>query len=180
MRPNTLLLGWSENPEEAGVFSESLSLAKKMQRSLVIVGCEEESNQGHVPEGAIHVWWSHPENGALMLLLAFLLKENRAWRGHRIRILRPVAPKADVENIEKEMKEVLAGARIEADLLILPTENPLEAIRQAMSPSAVLFAGFEPADEDPAGVLVSYLQETIDLPGDVILVYNAGDVSLEA
>jgi len=180
MRPNTLLLGWSAKPEEAGVFSESLSLAKKMQRSLVIVGCEEDCENGEVPEGAIHIWWSHPENGALMLLLAFLLKENRAWRGRRIRILRPVAPKADIENVEKEMKKILEGGRIEAELVVLPTDNPLEAVRQAMAPSAVLFAGFEPADEDPAGVLVSYLQETIDLPGDVILVYNAGDVSLEA
>jgi len=180
MRPNTLLLGWSAKPEEAGVFSESLTLAKKMQRSLVIVGCEEDCENGEVPEGAIHIWWSHPENGALMLLLAFLLKENRAWRGRRIRILHPVAPKADVENVEKEMKEILEGGRIEAELVVLPTDNPLEAVRGAMEPSAVLFAGFEPADEDPAGVLVSYLQETIDLPGDVILVYNAGDVSLEA
>jgi len=180
MRPNAVLLAWSEKPEEAGVFSESLSLSKKMRRSLLIVGCDEGLDQDEVPAGAIHIWWSHPENGALMLLLAFLLKKNPAWRGRRIRILRPVAPKADVENITKEMKEMLAEARIEADLVLLPTEDPLEAVRQAMQPSAVLFAGFEPADEDPAGVLVSYLQETIDLPGDVILVYNAGDVSLEA
>jgi amino acid transporter len=180
MRPNTVLLGWSEDPAKAEVFSASLSIAKKMHRSVVIVSCQEERDKGDVPNGAIHIWWSHPENGALMLLLAFLLKENREWRGRKIRIIRPIAPKADVENVAKEMAETLAEARIEADLVIIPTENPLEAIRGAMEPSAVLFAGFEPADEDPAGVLVSYLQETVDLPGDVILVYNAGDVSLEA
>jgi len=180
MRPNTLLLGWSEDPTKAEVFSESLSIAKKMHRSLVIVSCEEEREKGDVPNGAIHIWWSHPENGALMLLLAFILKENREWRGRKIRIIRPIAPKADVENVAKEMAETLAEARIEADLVVIPTDNPLKAVRDAMQPSAVLFAGFEPADEDPAGVLVSYLQETIDLPGDVILVYNAGDVSLEA
>jgi hypothetical protein len=49
-----------------------------------------------------------------------------------------------------------------------------------MLPSALLLAGFEPADEDPAGVLLTGLRDTVALPGDVILVYNAGDVSLQA
>jgi hypothetical protein len=49
-----------------------------------------------------------------------------------------------------------------------------------MTPSAVLFAGFEPADEDPAGVLLAFMKEIVDLPGDVIMTYNAGDISLEA
>jgi hypothetical protein len=29
-------------------------------------------------------------------------------------------------------------------------------------------------------MLLLFLQQTIDLPGDIILVYNAGDVSLHA
>jgi len=46
--------------------------------------------------------------------------------------------------------------------------------------SAVLFTGFELTDEDSADTLISRLQQTVDLPGVVILVYNAGDVSIEA
>ena len=49
-----------------------------------------------------------------------------------------------------------------------------------MELNSVFFAGFEPAEHDPAHILVTSLQETVDLPGDVILVYNAGDMSLGA
>jgi amino acid transporter len=180
MRPNTVMLGWSQDSEKAEVFSETLSIAKRMKRSLIIVACEQEQEKTQIPDGAINLWWTTVENGALMLLLAFLLKKTPQWSGHTLRIIRPVAPKADMENIEKEMREMLSDARIESEIVIVPTETPIEAVRQVMQPSAILFAGFEPADGDPASVLLSSLQQTVALPGDVILVYNAGDVSLQA
>jgi len=182
LRPNTLLLGWSQDPERTGIFAGMLSLTKRMGRSIVVVACKEKDKEERaaVPEGAINVWWTNERNGGLMLMLAYLLSRNPEWRNRPIRILRPVPPKADADNVAKEMREMLALARIDAELEIMPTESPLEAVREAMMPSAVLFAGFEPPDEDPVGVWMGFLRQTVDLPGDVLLVYNAGDVSLQA
>ncbi len=182
LRPNTLLLGWSQDPDKTGVFSELLSLAKRMRRSIIVVASKQQDKEERtvIPEGAINIWWSREVNGALMLLLAFLLKRSPEWRTRPIRILRPVPPKADIHNVAKEMQEMLALARIEADLVVMPAESPIVAIREAMRPSAVLFAGFEPPDSDADGALIPFLQETIDLPGDILLIYNAGAVSLEA
>jgi hypothetical protein len=42
-------------------------------------------------------------------------------RDHPIRVIRPVVRRADVENIENEMQELLALARIEAEQFIVPT-----------------------------------------------------------
>lgn len=182
LRPNTLLLGWSQDPDKSGKFAGLLDLAKRMRRSLVVVATKQKDEESRtlIPAGAINVWWSKDSNGALMLLFAYLLQKNPEWRSHPIRILRPMPPMADIHNVAKEMQDMLAGARIEADLVIMPAESPIEAIRKAMLPSAVLFAGFEPPDQDPHGALIPFLQETVDLPGDVILVYNAGDASLQA
>ncbi len=180
LRPNTVLLGWSGDPTRSTVFSTILSLSKNMNRSLLVVRCRQEEEKWEVPTGAINIWWNDSKNAPMMLLMGFLLRENREWRHCPLRILRPVVPKADVENLTLEMNQMLSTARIDAEIVILPTDDPLSAVRQNIHPSAVLFAGFEPADENQAGVPVSNLQETIDLPGDVILVYNAGDVSLLA
>lgn len=182
LRPNTLLLGWSEDPEKTGLFTGILSLAKRMGRSIIVVASKHKDKEAHapIPEGAINIWWTNERNGALLLLLAYLLKRNPEWRNRPIRILHPVPPKADIHNVAREMQEMLAVARIEADLVIMPAESPLNAIREAMAPSAVLFAGFDPPNEDPDGILIPFLQQTIDLPGDILLVYNAGDVSLQA
>ncbi len=180
IRPNTVLLGWSEDPENHPIFFETISTVKEMRRSLLVVATEQEQQKYYIPDGAITLWWDTIKNVELMLLIAFMLKKNRAWRDHLIRIIRPVVPKADRENIETEMRKMLAKARIEADLVIVPTETPLEALRHNMQPSAVLFSGFEPANEETETDLLSDLQQIVDLPGDVIFVYNAGDISVEA
>jgi hypothetical protein len=180
LRPNTVLIGWSEDARENGALSLTLNLAKKMKRSLLILKCRHDDEHWYFPSGAINVWWNSSNSGPLMLMMAFLLRENTQWRDCPFRILRTVPLEADAENVKAQMREMLAEARIEAQIKVLPTDEPLEAVRGAMVPSGVLFAGFEPAEHDLAEVLVSSLHETIDLPGDVVLVYNAGDVSLGA
>ncbi|MFH0993896.1 MAG: amino acid permease [Pseudomonadota bacterium] len=180
LKPNTILLGWSEDPAKTGVFSIILSLAKQMTRSVLVVRSSQKQDKSETPTGNINIWWNDSKNGPMMLLLGFLLKENLEWRDCALRILRPVPLKADVENVTVEMKKMLSGARISADIVILPTENPQESVNQAMHPSAVLFAGFEPTDEMTGSEQLSHMQEIINLPGDVILAYNAGGVSLLA
>lgn len=179
VRPNILLLGWSNDPEKKDSFSAILSLTKKMERSCLVLSSHEDEETWNNPSGAINIWWTDPKNGAMMLLMGYLLKGSREWRDCPLRVLRPAELKADVENVEREMSEMLMKGRIEAEISVLPTDDPLNAIRNNMTPSAVLFAGFEPADEDPAGVLLPFMKQIVDLPGDVILTYNAGGVSLE-
>ena len=179
LKPNMLLLGWSDDPEKKDTFSSIISLTTKMEISCLILSCKQEESWEH-PVGAINIWWTDAKNGAMMLLMAFLLKGNREWRDNPLRILRPIAQKADVENVEKEMREMLQGGRIDAEIIVLPTEYPLDAIKNAMSPSALLFAGFEfTDDEDDGNVLLPFMEQVVDLQGDVILTYNASDVSLE-
>ena len=181
VRPNTVMLGWSEDADNLEVFSETLNITKKMKRSLVIVACEQEQERTFLPGGIINVWWNSPRNGALMLLLAYLLTRNSEWRDHTLRIIRPVALKANIQGILEEMQEMLSQARIKAELAVLPTETPLEEVRRLLKPSDILFAGFEPPDDESTCCsILPQLQPIVDLPADVILVYNAGDVSLIA
>ncbi|HOM49087.1 MAG TPA: amino acid permease [Anaerohalosphaeraceae bacterium] len=180
MRPNTVMLGWSEDPEKADVFWKTIATVKEIKRSLIIVHTDQENRKTHIPKGFINVWWDSVQNVELMLLLSFMLKKNREWRDHPIRIIRPVPSKAHIENIKKEISEILAKSRIEADIAVVPTEDPLEAVRTHMHPSAILFSGFGIGKSEENIDLNPDIQKTVELPGDVILVYNAGDVSIEA
>lgn len=181
MRPNTVMLGWSEDPENAEVFWEIIATVKEMNRSLIIIAAKQKEEQNYIPEGFINIWWDSVQNVELMLLLAIMLKKNREWRYHSIRIIRTVPPMADVENIEKELLEMLAKGRIEADIVIVPTEEPFEAVQTHLHPSALLFRGFGQGGNVEEDIQrIPEIQRTIKLPGDVILVYNSGDVSMEA
>lgn len=179
-RPNTLMLGWSEDPAKVAAFTESLRLAKRFRRSVLIVGCEEDDKRWEAPPGAINIWWGGSKQAGLKLLLAYLLKQNEEWRNHPLRILRPVPLQADKANIARELREVLDLARIEAEVVVLETDNPMDALRGELGDSALLFADFDPPTEGEEWHGMEKLGKIINLPGDVILVYNAGDVSLEA
>ncbi|RKY55267.1 MAG: amino acid permease [Candidatus Neomarinimicrobiota bacterium] len=179
LRPNTLLLGWTKEPDNIGVFSTILDLAKNMHRSVVVVRSEQEQDNWEVPGGAINIWWNDSTNGPLSLLIGFLLKQDGEWRSKPLRILRTVAPKADVDNLKNEIAEMLILSRIEAEVVVLPCEDPFEAIRDNMQPSAVLFTGFIPESETvKIKAQMEELKKVMTLPGEVILVYNAGDASL--
>jgi amino acid transporter len=179
LRPNTLLLGWTQDPDNIGVFSMILDLAKNMQKSVLVVRSEQLQDKWTVPKGDINIWWNDATNGPLSLLMAFLLKQNREWRGKKIRILRPVAPKADVENLKNEISNMLTLSRIDAEIVVLPTENPMEAIRDNMDNSAILFTGFVPENEhNRIREQMDVLKKVMTLPGEIILVYSAGDASL--
>jgi amino acid transporter len=182
LRPNTLLLGWSQDAEKSEVFFGLLALAKRMERSIVIVANKAVDKEAHtvIADGAINVWWSNERDASLLLLLAYLLKKNSEWRTHPIRILRPVPPKADVTSISAAMSEMLEDARIEAKVVVLPCADPIVAVREAMRPSAVLFASFDPPGKDNAAATAARMKEVVALPGDVLMVYNAGDSSLRA
>lgn len=184
VRPNTILLGWSEDPERVGLFARTLRLCRAMGRSLVVVRYDRtvERSRDEAPEGSLNVWWREPHNGALMLLLAHLMKQNRLWRDHPLRILCPVPPLADRTNLLKEMTDRLALARIDAEIVVLPAEDRLATLREEMTreKSAALFVGFEPPEPGTEGDFLDTYRAVTDLPGDVILVSSAGDVALEA
>ncbi len=182
LRPNALLLGWSNDPNKTGVFSGLLSLTKRMGRSIIAVANKQRNTTEHmrVPDGAINIWWSDESNGVLMLLLASQLKQNPEWHSHPIRILRPIPFDVNSDEVMQDMQEMLSLARINAELVVTPCESHITALRETMQPSAILFAGFEPPDDMHDNSFIPALQELVDLPGDVLLIYNAGDASLEA
>ncbi|MBN2591377.1 MAG: amino acid permease [Sedimentisphaerales bacterium] len=124
LRPNTVLIGWSDDTSKSDTISMILNISQKMKRNVLVVRCQQGQEKWKRPGGAINIWWSDSTSNPMMLLLAFLLKENREWRDCPLRILRPVPIKADIENMQAEMEETLSTARIDAQIIILPTDNP--------------------------------------------------------
>ncbi|MBU1228462.1 MAG: amino acid permease [Proteobacteria bacterium] len=180
LRPNTVMVGLSRAPERLQVFMETINIIQRMGASLIIVADKRSEEDAAIPEGCINIWWADKENSALMLLLGFMLKKEPGWSSRPIRILRPVSPMADMENMTQEMVGMLEEARIEAEIVLLPTERPLDAVAQALQPSAILFAGLK--DLGGAGDVraLARLEQIAEFAERVLFVHNAGGISLKA
>jgi amino acid transporter len=180
VRPNTVLLGWSHDPDRQVAFCETLRLSQRFQRSILIVKCDEEKERWVAPAGSVDIWWRGPEHGALSLLLAHLLVQSHEWRRRPIRILCTVPPKADSDNMALELRALLDTARIDASVHVFITNDPLWEIAKQTGQSAVLFADFTPPDEGHEAEFIAAATPLMQIPIELILVYNSGGVSLEA
>ncbi len=180
VRPNTVLLGWSDDPDELERFANVLRLSERLQQNIVVVKSETEFEPWEVSPGEIHIWWHGRKNGPLMLLLAHLLTQNDEFRRRKIRLIHVIPDEAGREQAHQHLVQLTERARIEVEPMIVVSENLREALINVSRNAAVVFKGFNPPAK---GEHIQFYQEfevlTEGLP-EVVLVSSAQRVDLEA
>ncbi|QDV08659.1 Amino acid permease [Planctomycetes bacterium Poly30] len=182
-RPNTILVGWSSDPEQAEERLETLRTIRNLGYSILMLSTKntEDSDPREVPDGTIDVWWRGKENGPLMVMLAHLLVQNEEWRDHKIRLLRVVSSESGVEESERHLRELLGTARIRAEAKAIVSEDPLGAIRETSRNAAIVMMGFRlPEHGENASYLTESTNHMLHKLGTVFLVHSAGNVALDA
>jgi amino acid transporter len=180
VRPNTVLLGWSDDSEVIERFSNILRLSQRLQRNIVVVKSEAEFEPWEAPGGEIHIWWHGRRNGPLMLLLAHLLTQNSEFRRRKTRLIHVIPEEAGREQAREHLVHMTERARIEIEPMIVVSENLREALLNISQNAAVVFKGFDPPAE---GEHVQFFQNYEVLTeglSEVILVSSAQGVDLDA
>jgi len=180
-RSNTVCMGWPLERDRVPDYGEMLRLIRVFDRSIVIVNCHDEAELRLLqipPEGTIDIWWKGGKNGALMLSLAHLLKQNAAWRRREIRILRSVGEDVDPVKAKVPLEEMIERSRIEAVAEILPTDRPTEALRVHSQSAAVVMIGFDPPPEGEELKFHDNMESLSRGLQHVLLISSAGGVSL--
>ncbi len=180
LRANTVLLGWSEDPERFEDFGRLLRLVRQMNRRIVAIKCDQEKPRWSAPPGTLDVWWRGREHGAFMLLLCHLLGKNDVWRDREVRVFYAIGEEAGREAAMKEMEEILATARITARPEIVVTDNIAREIHARSAAAALVFLGFDPPEEGREEAFVQEVGRFTEKLKNVILASDAGNVSLEA
>ena len=180
VRPNTVLLGWSEDPERLESMGRILRLIRDFRRNIVIVKYDELRERWVPPQGTIDVWWRGRQNGSLMLLLAHMLVQNREFHGHRIRILSVVSDESARPGLTQHLGRILQNARINATVEIVVSDDIVTEMRKRSRKAAVAFLGFEPPEHGSAKIFSDSYFRVMDHLDTVILVHSAGDIDLEA
>lgn len=144
LRPNTVLVGWPNDIENAERFSEILRSITLLDRSTIALRFDPtviESSATAVPVGTIDVWWRGSENGELMLLLSHLLTQNQQWRSRPIRLLRTIQNEAGRDEVLNHLNELIEQSRIRATPHVVVTEDPIEAIGTTSRSAGLVFMG---------------------------------------
>jgi hypothetical protein len=180
IRPNTLVLGWSDDVAQLARFTDIVRLAAHLRRNIVVIKREGQREPWSVPPGDIHIWWHGGRNGPLLLILAHLLAQNEEFRHRRVYLFHVVPEESARAEAQEHLVDVTRRARVDAEPVTLVYDNLHEAVVNTSRSAALVLFGFQPPDK---GAHVQFFQDievlTEGLP-DVLLVHAAQELDIES
>lgn len=178
IKPNIAILGWPKQNERLAPFFEHIrTIVNQFNLNCLILA------NGHPPAPSpgisptIDLWFETSECGSLMLILAYLVCQNRYWRKADIRLF--FAP----ENpLAKSMESVLEEARISAQIIKIPKGTSCNDMMMTYSRSAQLIfvelVRYATEDENTQLELHGMISRLDDTMPPVFLVAANGEADL--
>jgi amino acid transporter len=181
LRPNTVLMGWSSDPERAISFLHHLNTAKRLGMSLILL--DDRGSSPATLTRRIDVWWRGQENGYLMLLTAHLLTLNWEWSRARVRLLRLIEDEAGREPSKGALQELVNKARMDVEVEVLVSKDPLpQVLKRHSGDASVVILGFEVPKESEGEAFrfqMHFERMLSGLPA-ILLVSSSGEADVLA
>ena len=180
MASNTILLGW---PKDRSLMVEFLRVMRRLEsvKKSVLIG---RINPRYLfpregVERSVHVWWGGLQrNSDLMLLLAYLLTRNPAWRGAKVKVMSIASSEVAKTETEIALSKLFSEIRmdVEAHVVIKPEDKSVrEVIHSESEDAEVVFFGLATPEE---GKEDEYAERLEQLAGDLGTVFFVKNSSL--
>ncbi len=176
LEPNTVMLGWSGTPEGQVNQIKLLHGMIKLDRSVLLLNYDDERAFGQ--QQVIDVWWGgRGGNAELMLLLAYLIRQHRAWYNARIRLIRVIDSQEGYEQTKRHMEQLLNSIRVTAEVVIIVREAPdqmmIDILRKNSRDTDLTILGMQVPDLQTLEPYQQYLDHLMQQMGSVLLVRSA-------
>jgi potassium/chloride transporter 4/5/6 len=178
MHSNTVLLGF---PSDTAMMVEFLQVMKKLEKlgkSLILARI---GHQPYFPDlkrnDEVHVWWGGlQQNGDLLMLLAYLLTQNRGWTNSRIKIMSIASNELMRAQTEAYLNRLLPEIRIqaEASVMVKPKDRSvLQLIHERSEEARVVFLGLAHPERGEERAYAKRLEEIAGNLKAVLFVKNS-------
>jgi len=177
--PKTVLLGNTEKSEHFDAYCGMVRQMHAAGRNTLIVRHDDELGFGS--HDRIHVWWGGRKgNGALMMILAYLLKTSLEWRGATVTVKMIVSNRKAAADATPNLEEIVEESRTDArsDVIVSDGRSFPEILRSESGGADVVFLGLADPGDDFSAYYEELLERTSGLPS-TIFVLAAEDVEFE-
>ncbi len=177
--PNTIMLGDTREETHIEEYCDMIGYFFRSQRNVMIMDIEEDYNKS--AKKSIDVWWGGLKiNGALMIIMAHLLKRGLEWREAKITIKMVVPNEAAAQDAEKNLAEMMDKMRSEAsyELIISKGRTFPEILADSSRKADLVFLGLK----EPDNLYTDYyrnLQANTSLLKNKVFVLAGEDISFE-
>ncbi|BDU50759.1 amino acid permease [Haliovirga abyssi] len=122
LKPNTVLLGFSEDENKMIDYVRFIGDMIKIEKNIIIF--KENAKLGFGRKKRIDIWWGGLENnGNLMLMLAHVISLNEQWKNATINIKSIVMKEYNNLNLKDKLKNMFEEMRIDANIELYNAED---------------------------------------------------------
>lgn len=147
--PNTVILGDTREESHLPDYCDMIHYFFRSQRNVMILDMEEEYNAN--PKENIDLWWGGLKlNGALMIVMAHMLKRSREWSDADLTIKMVVANKAAAIGAEQNLANMIKKMRSNAsyEIIISGGRSFPEILANSSSEADLVFLGLKEPDDE--------------------------------
>jgi amino acid transporter len=177
IRPNLAFFGWSGKMDRRQTYLNELRTAAALGMSLALIEVKELPSPEEPKR--IDIWWRGHKNGALMILIGYLLSENWEWENARIRILRVVEKEEGLQPAENALQKLMELARVEGEVeVVVSSESFSRILHEHSADATCVILGFELPEEAHEAEWHANYRSFVDGMPTTILVNSLGTEDL--
>jgi len=174
--PNTVLLGWSNKPENIPAQLRLMRSLVFLKKSVLFLNYDPDRAFGK--KKTIDIWWGgRGKNAELMLILGHLISQHRKWHGAGIRVLRVIESEEGQQYAQAHIRRMLHQARVDAEPVVIvrnDREQPLSHYIHSYSYQTDLtLLGMQFPEEDDCETYGRQVNTLVESVGSVLLVRSA-------
>lgn len=169
--PNTIVLGATEEASHHQAYCQMIGRFYAAQRNTLIVRYNEQ--RGFGSRRHIDVWWGGRKgNGALMLILAWLLSTSLEWRGANVTIKMMVSSRSAALGAKRNLEGIILASRTDARMEVIVSEGKpfWDLIRESSASADIVFIGMAEPKEEFKDYYIQLQKRTAGLPSTVFVL----------
>jgi len=179
LKPNTIILGDTREESHLSNYCDMIAYFFRSQRNVIILDMEDDYNSN--PKENIDLWWGGLKlNGALMIVMAHLLKRSLEWRDANLTIKMVVPNESAAIDAERNLVEMIDKMRSTAkyEMIIAGNRKFPEILAESSRDADLVFLGLKEPDDD----YVEYyrnLQANTSSLNNKVFILSGEDVDFE-
>uniref|UniRef100_A0A0N4ZHH9 Amino acid permease n=1 Tax=Parastrongyloides trichosuri TaxID=131310 RepID=A0A0N4ZHH9_PARTI len=133
LKPNTVLMNFPKTQgkhqfSEKDLFAEQLLKGSNSEYCILIAkGITDFPSNDEKLRGNVDIWWM-AEDGGILMLIAFLLSQNKIWKGCTLRVLLIAnSMKGNTEVMQKQFEKFVYLLRVDAKVYIVDQKKPSDS-----------------------------------------------------
>jgi amino acid transporter len=176
--PNTVLLGDNKDPDHRSRYCRMVERFYFARKNVIIVRDDEVRGYGN--RRIIDIWWGGLQgNGALMLILAYLLQSSLPWQNARVRLKMVVPTEEAARDARRNLGVMAERTRTGAEPHVLVSNGKpfFEMLEESSGDADLVFMGIARPKEGEFEAYYSDLRERTDRLPSTVFVLAAEEIA---